>query len=322
MREENNAFIVGKSEAMRKAVDRAEKFAQKNSTVLLTGETGVGKEVFAEYIHENSERRSMHLVKVHIGGLSEQLIESELFGHSKGAYTGAEGNRSGQFELAQGGTLFLDEVDEVPYKLQVKLLRAIENKEFYSIGNSNVNKLDVRFIAATKVNLRDLVREGKFRADLLHRLEVFTIEIPPLRERRDAIADLIEFFLRIHSPNEIISISDKAHEFLTTYSYPGNVRELKNMLDEAITLYGTKIDVEAFERHIQNAQSQNKRTLECEQCFREMGGSLPEMLAQMERTIIQNILKVEKGNKSRAASALGVPNSTFLDKCKKLGLEH
>lgn len=141
MREENNAFIVGKSEAMRKAVDRAEKFAQKSNTILLTGETGVGKEVFAEYIHEKSERRSMHLVKVHIGGLSEQLIESELFGHSKGAYTGAEGNRSGQFELAQGGTVFLDEVDEVPHKLQVKLLRAIENKEFYSLGNSNVKKI-------------------------------------------------------------------------------------------------------------------------------------------------------------------------------------
>lgn len=182
--------------------------------------------------------------------------------------------------------------------------------------------MDVRFIAATKVNLRDQVREGKFREDLLHRLEVFTIEIPPLRERREAIPDLIEFFLRLLSPKELISISDKAHEFLTTYLYPGNVRELKNMLDEAITLYGTKIDVDAFERHIQNAQSQNKRTLECEQCFREMGGSLPEMLAQFERKIIQSVLIAENGNKSRAAITLGIPNSTFLDKCKKLRIEH
>ena len=231
--------IIGKSKAINDLVDVVMQVAASDITVLLYGESGVGKEVFASAIHYASRRASKPLISVNCGAIPEGILESELFGHKKGSFTGAMDHRKGYFEIADGGTLFLDEIAEMPLTTQVKVLRAIEAKEFMRIGAETVTKVDVRFIAATNKDLQQEVDKNNFREDLYFRLKAVTLTIPPLRKRKEDIDVLINHFVKLYCEGKKIKcpvISESARDFLLNYSWPGNVRELKNTVETAITL--------------------------------------------------------------------------------------
>lgn len=235
----NFSEIIGESRALLQSLRRIEQVAATESTVLLFGETGTGKELFARGIHDRSPRKNRPLVKVNCGAISAGLVESELFGHVKGAFTGALTNRDGRFKVADGGTLFLDEVSELPAETQVKLLRVLQEQEFEPIGSSRTVKVNVRIIAATNRNLEEAVRTGKFRADLFYRLNVFPIEVPPLRKREGDIPLLAMYFLEKFARKLGKEITDTSRETmarLTNYSWPGNVRELQNVIERAVIL--------------------------------------------------------------------------------------
>ncbi len=242
--------IVGSSRAIQEVIRRAEQVAQSKSTVLITGETGTGKELVARAIHDRSAQREMPLIKVNCAAIPETLLESELFGHVRGAFTGATSNKKGRFALAHGGTIFLDEIGAMTGVLQGKLLRVLQEREFEPLGAERTEKVDVRVIAATNRDLRLMVGEGKFQEDLFYRLNVIPIEIPPLRERREDIPGLVEHFLRKHSQRtgkRIDRIEDDAVAALRSYDWPGNVRELENAIERAVVLCaGTVIDVRAI----------------------------------------------------------------------------
>jgi DNA-binding NtrC family response regulator len=233
--------IVGRSRAIEEVISRAERVAQTRSTVLITGETGTGKELVARAIHDRSAQREMALIKVNCAAIPETLLESELFGHVRGAFTGATANKKGRFALAHGGTIFLDEIGAMTGLLQGKLLRVLQEREFEPLGSERTEKVDVRVIAATNRDLRQMVSEGKFQEDLYYRLNVIPIEIPPLRDRREDIPGLVEHFLRKHSRRigkRIDHIEDDALAALRAHDWPGNVRELENTIERAVVLCG------------------------------------------------------------------------------------
>jgi two-component system response regulator HydG len=231
--------IVGNSPPIGRLLTLIERVAPRDSTVLITGESGTGKELIARALHQGSERRDHHFIAVNCAALSENLFESELFGHEKGAFTGAIALKKGRFELADGGTIFLDEVGELALPLQAKLLRVLQEREFERVGGTQVHSLDIRVIAATNRNLQEDVREGKFREDLLYRLNVVTLESPPLRERKEDIPLLARYFLeRSARPckRHVERFSKEAEEIMLQYSWPGNVRELENAIERAVVL--------------------------------------------------------------------------------------
>src|SRR5499433_2094601 len=231
--------IVGNSPALRRVLQQVDQVASTDSTVLISGETGTGKELFARAIHDRSSRKSRPLVKVNCAAISAGLVESELFGHVKGAFTGALTNRDGRFKVADGGTIFLDEVGELPLETQVKLLRVLQEQEFELIGSSKTIKIDVRIIAATNRDLAAAVAEGKFRRDLYYRLSVFPISVPPLRERAADVPLLVRFFLQRFAKRfrkRVSAISDETMDRLTAYRWPGNIRELQNVIERAVVL--------------------------------------------------------------------------------------
>jgi DNA-binding NtrC family response regulator len=231
--------IVGDSRAMREVISRLERVAESKSTVLITGETGTGKELAARVIHARSAQRDMPLIKVNCAAIPETLLESELFGHVRGAFTGATSNKKGRFALADGGTLFLDEIGTLSLAVQGKLLRVLQEREFEPLGSERTQKVDVRVIAATNRDLRALVSDGRFQEDLFYRLSVIPIEIPALRERREDIPALIDHFLRKHGARTgkgTLSLSPAAQQALRDYDWPGNVRELENTIERAVVL--------------------------------------------------------------------------------------
>ena len=231
--------IIGRSRAMQEVIHRAELVASTKSTVLVTGETGTGKELVARAIHDRSAQRTMPLIKVNCAAIPETLLESELFGHVRGAFTGASNTKKGRFALADGGTIFLDEIGTMNHTLQAKLLRVLQEREFEPLGSERTEKVDVRVIAATNRNLRQLVAEGKFQEDLFYRLNVIPIEIPPLRERREDIPALVEHFVRKHAQRtgrRIERMDDGVLVALKQYDWPGNVRELENTIERAVVL--------------------------------------------------------------------------------------
>ncbi|MGE5400033.1 MAG: sigma-54 interaction domain-containing protein [Ignavibacteriales bacterium] len=242
--------IIGKSQEIRDLVDITMQVAQSDISVLIYGESGVGKEVFARAIHGYSKRSAGQLVSVNCGAIPEGLLESELFGFKKGAFTGAVDNRKGYFEIADGGTLFLDEIAEMPLTTQVKLLRALENKEFMRVGGETVTKVDVRILAATNKDLQKEVDAKRFREDLYFRLKAVTLFIPPLRKRKEDISDLVFHFIEVYSKTNNIPlprITNEALEMLVNYPWTGNVRELKNTVESAIALNRSGIlDVQSF----------------------------------------------------------------------------
>jgi DNA-binding NtrC family response regulator len=310
--------IVGVSLQMQKVLELVEKVADTNATVLVTGESGVGKELVARAIHYNSSRRTRPLVVVNCGAIPEELLESELFGHEKGAFTGAIKTRYGRFELADGGTVFLDEIGDMSLNLQVKLLRVLQEKTFERIGASKTISVDIRVIAATHRNLEDLVRENKFREDLYYRLNVVPIHIPPLRERRQDIPLLLNHFLersnKINSAS-IEGLTERSLEILTAYDYPGNVRELQNIVERMVVLQKTGyVDVEDLPEKLHATKT--TATVES-----DIDKGYDTLVSEYEKTLILKALDKTKGVKSQAARMLNMNRTTLIEKMKRLGIE-
>ena len=307
--------IIGRSNAMQQVYDLIARVSQSDTTALIRGESGVGKELVAQAIHYNSRRAERPFIKVNCAALPQTVIESELFGHEKGAFTGAINQRKGRFELANGGTIFLDEIGDLPPTVQVHLLRVLQEKEFERVGGTATIRVDVRVIAATNRDLEKLVQEETFRQDLYYRLDVFPIHIPPLRERRTDILELANFFVEKYGKTlqkDVRRISTPAIDMLTSYHWPGNVRELENCIERAVVL--TNDDV-VHGHHL-------PPTLQtAEASGAAMKGTLDETLDNVEREMIIEALKNSRGNKAKAAEALGVTERVMGLRVKKHGIE-
>lgn len=315
-----------KSPAMRELLRTARKLAGADTTVLICGETGTGKEFLTRAIHSEGARRSGPFVAVNCSAFAETLIESELFGHARGSFTGAHGRRRGCFELAHSGTLFLDEIGEMPLLLQPKLLRALQEKVIQPIGDEKTVRVDVRVIAATNRDLFDLVKQDRFRADLLYRLDVVSMMIPPLRERREDIGDLARshvahFAAALNRP--ISGISSEALELLMEYPWPGNVREMINMLERAVLLSDSdEIAVEdvlpAMKRHGFSREQTPRLSDLFDRPWRE---ARKEVLEDFDRRYFRSLLERTAGNATEAARLAGVPPRSLYDALKKAGIE-
>jgi DNA-binding NtrC family response regulator len=304
---ENIENIIGNSNAMMKVLKEVESVAQSNSSVIITGESGTGKELIARAIHSNSSRKFFPMVSVHCGALSESLLESELFGHEKGAFTGAMFNRKGRFEMADGGTIFLDEIATISSKMQIELLRVLETKTFVRVGGNKEIKSDFRVICATNRNLKKLVEDGTFREDLYYRLNVVNIKIPPLRERPEDIPLLVGHFIAKYCTSmsrDRLSIDQSALKRIEEYDFPGNVRELENMIERAIVVGNGK-----------------EITLKDLPLGKDITSSAYESLDDLERKYIFEILNKYDWNISRSARALKVDRVTLYNKIKKYNLK-
>jgi DNA-binding NtrC family response regulator len=308
------ATVIGRSAVMRRVFDRVRQVAPARSSVLVTGESGVGKEMVAEAIHYNSPRRDKALVKVHCAALAESLLESELFGHERGAFTGAVSRTRGRFELAHLGTLFLDEIGEISAGVQVKLLRVLEERKFERVGGEETIEVDVRIIAATNRDLPKAIAAGTFREDLYYRLNVVSIEVPPLRERREDIDLLVAAFLKEFSEENgkrIEAVDAKARAALLAFGWPGNVRQLRNTIESAVVLArGTIIGLDDLPSSVRGETAGSSVSV-------PVGATL----ADAERDLIRATLAREGGNKSRAADILGIGRKTLHRKLQEYGLE-
>ena len=318
--EERYSFggILGRSRPMQELFHMLETVAPTSSTVLVSGETGTGKEVVARAIHHNGPRRAHRFVALNCSALPEQLLESELFGHVKGAFTGADRTRAGRFEQAHRGTLFLDEVGTMSASLQVKLLRALQEREFERLGDNHTIKVDVRVIAATNSDLGRMVEEGTFRDDLYYRLNVFPIHLPPLRDRREDIPFLVTHFLQKFAPGKTLRFSQGAMRILMAHAWPGNVRQLENAVERAVTLNpaGPEIDVQDLPPDLQELpQTVSRPFVE----LPEDGLDLTEYLLSIERDLIRRSLDRTGGNRNRAAELLRIKRTTLVEKLKRLG---
>ena len=311
--------IVGKSEPMLKIFDLVAQVAPSRSTVLLQGESGTGKELIAKAIHLNSPRRERSFVPVNTGSMPPDLLESTLFGHVKGAFTSAIASKKGLFEIADRGTLFLDEIGTMGMETQSKILRVLQDRKFMHLGGVQEVQVDVRIIAATNVDLKQLVRDGKFREDLFYRLNVITIDLPPLRLRREDIPLLVEYFLKKYSEeNERPPrhISSEALRALVNYAWPGNVRELENAIERAVVLSaGPEIGVDLLPGHIVE-RGGAVPILE-----HRMDASLFDIVEDCERRIITDMLEKCNWNQTEAAERFRVPLSTLNQKIKRLNIE-
>jgi two-component system, NtrC family, response regulator AtoC len=310
----SKSFVVvsARMEEVARLISRA---ASSDATVLLSGETGTGKDLAAKAVHYSSKRKTGPYMAVNIPSLPETLIESELFGAEKGAYTGADERKTGRFEAAHGGTLLLDEIGDLPVHLQVKLLRFLQDREFYRLGSSKPLRSDVRIIAATNKNLEKLVREERFRADLYYRLNVIRIEIPPLRARREDIPPLVDLFIKRYGEREgktIASISREAMSSLLAYPFPGNIRELENIVERAVVFSRGETIVEADLPVFLREKSED---------VADDGLPLTEKVRRLETHEIRRVLRETGGVKSRAARALGITERMLSYKMKSCGID-
>jgi len=299
------------------------RLAHSNSTVLITGESGTGKELAARAIHELSPRQNGCFVPVNCGAIPEELLESELFGHVRGAFTGAVNARQGRFQFAHGGTLFLDEISEMSAKLQVKLLRVLQERQFEPVGSDSPVQVDVRVVAATNRDLRVAVRERRFREDLFYRLNVLPLELPPLRERDADVVLLIHHFLSLHACRKgkmAIQVNEDAMAIMKRYSWPGNVREVENLVERLVVLNedGIVRPTELPDYVIHNAMPQHQTTA---QVFLPSDGvDLDGFLDKIEDGFIQQALERSRGNKTLAAELLNLNRTTFIERLRKKGM--
>ena len=311
---------------MRAVFDFVRVIADSDSSVLVTGETGTGKEMVANLIHQSSARRHKPFVPVSCAILSETLIESELFGHERGAFTGAIKDRPGRFELAQGGTIFLDDIDDVPMSMQVKLLRVLQNRTIERLGGSRTIPIDVRVITGSKRDLKLLVNEGKFRDDLFYRLNVIPINLPPLRERREDIPILMDHFIKRYfreRSEEPRAVAPAVHQAFMRYPWPGNVRELENACERiAQTCTCDTVRVGCVPVSVLFHKYAEDQEPIVETHNHPSAISLDDRLKEVESNLISWALKVSGGNKSKAAELLNIKRSTLGDRIKKLGLGH
>ncbi|MDP6943692.1 MAG: sigma-54 dependent transcriptional regulator, partial [Myxococcota bacterium] len=300
--------IVGDSKTMRQVLAAVDRVSGTDSSVLIYGESGTGKELVARAIHRGSQRSQRPFIAVNCAALPETLLEAELFGHEKGAFTGAASQRQGRFELADRGTLFLDEIGETTPQLQVKLLRALQEGEFERVGGSRSVRVDVRIVAATNADLRHEVSEGRFREDLFYRLNVIHVALPPLRQRKDDVPLLADHFLRKYAEKNdkaIGGITRAATDRLMTWDWPGNVRELENAIERAVVLCrGDAIDVDELPPQIRQGQSEN----------RVLQVPIGTALSEIEEMVIRETLAATKGDKRLAAQLLGIATRTIYRK--------
>jgi two-component system, NtrC family, response regulator AtoC len=310
--------ILGRSRPMQALFQLLETVARSSSTILITGETGTGKEVVARAIHHNSPRRAHRFVALNCSAIPETLLEAELFGHVRGAFTGAVGMRQGRFEQAHKGTIFLDEVGTMSTALQMKLLRALQEREFERVGDNQTIKVDVRVIAATNSDLGKMVGEGAFREDLYYRLNVIPIQLPPLRDRRDDIPLLVKHFLTKFTPDMAMVVSQSAMRALMAYSWPGNVRQLENAIERAVALSAGRLEID-----VADLPSEIEATPHAHATpfldFPDSGLDLPRYLADIERDLIRRSLERTKGNRNKAAELLRIKRTTLVEKLKRLG---
>jgi transcriptional regulator with PAS, ATPase and Fis domain len=312
--------LSARSEVMQAVLSRLDTIAASDSSVLLIGETGVGKELIAEYLHRTSPRHAQPFVKVGLSALPPELLESELFGHDRGAYTSAASDKKGLFELANTGSIFLDDIDDFPVPLQSKLLRVLESHEVMHVGGTTPIPIDVRLITATKVDLRTLVEKGHFRSDLYYRINVVPIVIPPLRERREDVQPLVEHFLRRYAAGREITVSPAAMGAFAQYAWPGNVRELRNLVQRMALFASTRIDVQDLPVELRDERPLNLIVKACSRCFTEENMTFDQIVACLESNLLRRALQEAGGNRSKAAQVLKMSASTFRDKLKKYGI--
>ena len=309
--QETGKKLIYRSRSMEELLRLLDRVVKTDSTVLIQGETGTGKELMARYIHDQSTRMDQAFIPVNCGAIPPDLVESAFFGHKKGSFTGATEDRKGYFELSDKGTLFLDEVGESPVDLQVKLLRVLQEGKIFPVGAQKERKVDVRIIASTNRNLSQMVDEGFFRQDLFFRLNVFSVQVPPLRARRDDIEVLVEFFLERSCDRlnkERPGLNTKSMDLLRSYEWPGNVRELENEVERLAILSdtGSEITPGMLSDRIRYRQDAS-----------ESGGGLKDQLAQLEKALILNALRRHHNNKSHAADFLGITRQTIIAKLKQ-----
>jgi two-component system response regulator AtoC len=329
--------IIGDSAPLREVLDKVEQVAPTNSTVLLRGETGTGKELVAHAIHINSSREERPFVRVNCAALAPGVLESELFGHEKGSFTGALARRPGRFELADGGTLFLDEVGDLPIEVQIKLLRTLQEREFERVGGSETIKVDVRLVSATNRNLEKMIEDGDFREDLYYRLNVFPINLPPLRDRLDDLGALVGHFIAKFSRQMGVTPAPASAEALARlreYNWPGNVRELENIVERAMILargvplgvghldFGRRATGHAASGHTTGTQPAVAPPPAPAPVLADDGKSLGERLLDSERKEIVAAVEKSRGNIASAARTLGINRSTLYYRLRKHGLEH
>lgn len=327
--------IIGNSPVLAEVFKILGKVAPTDSTVLVMGESGTGKELLVRALHQNSVRRNQAFVPINCGAIPRELLESELFGHEKGAFTHAIRSRPGRFELADGGTIFLDEIGEMDLALQVKILRALQEKEIERVGGTSVKKVDVRVVAATNRNLEDEVAAGRFREDLFYRLNVIPLELPALRERGGDILLLAKHFLNGHcgsKDRKPLSLSEKAKEMLLTYSWPGNVRELENFMERlSILCDGTEVLPEDLPEKIYTdiGEKPLKKVADAKPMrpagfvwpalgdMKDKGFKLKEFMEAIEGRLLEEALEHADGVKNKAAELVGIKRTTLIEKLKK-----
>jgi transcriptional regulator with PAS, ATPase and Fis domain len=303
--------IIGESLAMRGLLSLIKKVAPTDSTILILGESGTGKELVATSIYENCLRKSKPFIKLNCAAIPTELLESELFGHEKGAFTGATKNKPGKFDMANGGTFFLDEIGDMPLNLQSKILRVIQEKEFYRVGGSNTIKVDVRFIASTNQNLEKMVQEGKFREDLYYRFNVFTLHLPPLRERKEDIPLLVDYFLQ--NLTKKVEISSVALQMIMTYAWPGNIRELKNVIESAAVIAENGfIEPAQLPGSITGAFNTDSKAVSL-----PVNLPLDERINEIEKSMIIEALRKTGGVQVRATELLGINQRSLWHRIKK-----
>ncbi|MFH1743470.1 MAG: sigma-54 dependent transcriptional regulator [bacterium] len=303
--------LVTMSPVMQDVINTALRAATSDASILILGESGTGKEVLARAIHAASPRAEKPFVPIHCAALPEGLVQSELFGHEKGAFTGATARREGRFELANGGTVLIDEVADIPLNVQVQLLRVLQERTFERVGGNRSMTVDVRIIAATNRDLHKAIHDKRFREDLYYRLGVITIELPPLRDRREDIPVLIRHFLKRYAPGRDVEVSRETMDRLMKYHWPGNIRELENVIERAVVLArGDMISSRDLPSNIRPAVEQEIASAE---------RSLPDLVADLEKTLIRQALLEAHGNQSKAARTLGITERNLRYKLKKYG---
>ena len=317
--------IIGTSRPMQQVFSMLDKVVNTDSTILILGESGTGKELVAKAIHFNSPRRNKPFVAINCGAIPADLLESELFGHVKGAFTGAVGDKPGKFEVANGGTIFLDEIGTMPPQLQMKLLRVLQEHEVERVGTSRKINLNVRVISATNADLLREVKSGNFREDLYYRLNVIPVQLPALRERREDIPQLVRHFIDKIGPDmgrAEIAVSRAAMHLLEAHDWPGNVRELENVIERTLALSeGATLEPADLPTYISGLSLTPDQTAKSNFHLTEEGIDMPSMISELERSLIDQALKLGAGIKARAARLLGLNRTTLVEKMKRLGME-
>jgi DNA-binding NtrC family response regulator len=306
---------------MRAILARLQTIAASDTSVLLVGETGVGKELFADYIHRASRRRDRPFVKISLSAMPHDLLESELFGHERGAFTNAIAEKRGLFEVAHTGTFFLDDIDDVAPAVQVKLLRVLEMGQVMRVGGSGPIPVDVRLITASKIDLEQLVARNVFRADLFYRINVCPVHIPPLRERREDVPLLADHFLARFAPQKTLAVTSDARDALYRYDWPGNVRELRNVMQRVALFADTEIRAADLPPEIAGDAHVERLIKACGRCMIDGRMSYTDVVACLETNLLRQALADAGGNRSQAARALGLSLSTLRDKLHKFGID-